>query len=87
MKMFKPFFFPFLALLLLAGCGKSPESAAREVCNCMSKLTRSDGLSAAAGNAAECSQLQQKYASSFEGEELNTYTRQVTECATGGLLK
>lgn len=81
MRMPKTLFNLCLSGCLLFSCGKSPESAAQEVCNCMTKLAGSDGLSAMAGNAAECSQLQQKYASQFQGDDLNTYTRQVTQCA------
>lgn len=76
-----------LAVVLLCGCGKSPGSAAGEVCDCLSKLQGSNGLSELAGNAAECNQLRQKYADTFEGEDLNVYTRQITECATAGLLE
>jgi hypothetical protein len=75
------------ALALLAGCGKSPESAAEEVCNCMTKVGKSSGVSQMAGNVAECKEMLDKYSAEFTGEELNTYTRQVTECATGALFR
>lgn len=75
-----------LAALLASGCGKSPTSAAGEVCDCLTKLQGSNGLSELAGNAAECNQLRLKYAEAFEGEDLNAYTRQITECATSRLL-
>ncbi|HEX8530440.1 MAG TPA: hypothetical protein VF646_10470 [Cytophagales bacterium] len=83
----KKFLTSLLAAVLLCGCGKSPGSAAGEVCECLSKLKGSTGVSEFAGNAAECNQLRQKYADTFEGEDLNVYTRQITECATAGLLE
>jgi hypothetical protein len=79
-------FFILLLAVLASGCGKSPDSAATEVCDCLSKLQASNGLSELAGNAAECNDLRQKYADTFEGEDLNVYTRQITQCATAGLL-
>jgi hypothetical protein len=80
------FFILFLAALLASGCGKSPASAAGEVCDCLTKLQGSNGLGELAGNAAECNQLRLKYAEAFEGEDLNAYTRQITDCATSRLL-
>lgn len=77
-----------LALLLLltsglCSCGKAPEAAAQEVCDCLSKTTRSQDAGAMAGNAVECQELTAKYQGKYSGEELNTFTRTLTNCTLG----
>jgi hypothetical protein len=79
-----------LSLLIatfLTACGPSPESAAQEVCDCIGKFKSSNSLGEMTGNMAECSQLQQKYAQEFKGEDLNTFVKKTTECTVGGLFK
>ena len=68
---------------VLAGCGKSPEAAAQEICACMSKTSSSQDMGAMAGNAAECEELTAKYRGKYSGEDLNTFTRTLTNCTLG----
>lgn len=70
---------------LLASCGKKPEAAAQEVCACIQKTAGSQNLGAMAGNSAECQELAANYREKYSGEELNTFVRATTECATAGL--
>ncbi|RZJ86164.1 MAG: hypothetical protein EOO60_13805 [Hymenobacter sp.] len=67
----------------LCSCGKSPEAAAKEVCDCLSKTTSSQDMGTMAGNAAECQELTAKYQGKYSGEDLNTFTRTLTNCTMG----
>jgi hypothetical protein len=85
MKTFKSLNFYVLIFIsmLLASCGKSPESAAKEVCDCMKKTTQSQGIEGMAGNAAECQALTEDYRNDFSPEELNTFTQELMDCTMG----
>lgn len=72
-----------LTALLLGSCGKSPEAAAEELCDCMRKTTDSQDLGALAGNTAECQEIAEKYQGKFTGKDLNTFTRTITNCMLG----
>ena len=69
--------------LLLSNCGKSPEAAAQEVCDCMHKTAGSQDLGAMAGNSAECQEITAKYQGKYSGKDLNTFTRTMTNCMLG----
>jgi hypothetical protein len=63
----------------------SPEDAAQEVCDCMSKAMKSKSTSEVAGNASECAELQAKYTQKFEGEDQNKFSKKIVECTMGSL--
>ena len=63
----------------------SPEDAAQEVCDCMSKAMKSKSTGEIAGNASECAELQTKYTEKFEGEDQNKFAKKVAECTMGSL--
>lgn len=73
----------FFLVGTLAGCGKSPESAAEEVCACMSKITKSQDVGAMAGKLADCQEIAASYRGKYTGKDLNTFTRTLTNCTVG----
>jgi len=82
--------FPLLMAFLLVGftsCSPSPETAAKDVCECMSKAKESpEGFLTA---SVECQAKGKSYADKFKDdpEKAGLYAKEVLKCTMGDLRK
>ncbi len=67
-------------------CSKSPESAAKEVCDCYKQLSDTK-LSEIGTKTKECTELASKLGGQFKDDDLKKYSLGIADCATGGLFK
>lgn len=69
----------------LFSCSKSPESAAKEVCDCYKQLSDTK-LSEIGTKTKECTELASKFGGQFKDEDLKKYSLGIADCATGGVF-
>lgn len=83
-------FVRFSAIILVAigtltGCGKKPDAAAQEVCQCFGEAAKSamQNPGDAAGKTADCQKLAAKYQSKFSRQEQAEFAQATASCLTG----
>lgn len=76
-----------LALLAtcIVACTKSPEDAAKEVCDCYKELGDVK-VNELPSKAKKCTKMASDFSKEFKGEDLRIYSLRVANCAAGGLF-
>lgn len=82
----KKLVFTLLVVSSLMACSKSPESAAKEVCECYKSLGDTK-VKELASKTKDCTQMASDYGKKFKDEDLKKFTTSIADCATGGLFK
>lgn len=73
------------AILTLGSCSKSPEAAAQEVCDCMSKATQGKGPGEIMSNSTKCQELVAKYQGKFSAEDQAKFGQKTAGCMMGSM--
>lgn len=69
----------------ILSCTKSPESAAKEVCDCYKSLSDAE-LKSVVGETQKCLEMAKEYKAEFTQEELSTFRNATADCVTEGLF-
>lgn len=77
---------PLLLFSLLFSCQKTPESAAKEVCNCYQSLGNTE-VKNLLDETKKCIDLAKTLRADFSKEELKAFRKATANCVTGGLLE
>lgn len=74
-----------IVAFVFISCSKSPESAAKEVCDCYKELSDTK-LSDIGSKTKECTELASKFGGQFKDDDLKKYSLGIADCATSGIF-
>ena len=73
------------AAITLGSCNKSPEAAAEEVCDCMSKAAQGKSPDEILSSSTKCQELVAKYQGKFSAEDQVKFGQKTAGCMLGSM--